>query len=154
MGYRVIGLDVNDSCLEQVTAAGADLVYNTKDDPSYLQALKSATCGGADAVAVYTGSSRAYSEAHKVLRVNGLLMLIGIPAEPLQVSVIDLCNGKYRIKAESASVPRRMKEAIAFSIAHNILPDTELYALDHINVMIDKMKAGQSTKRMAVVFDT
>jgi D-arabinose 1-dehydrogenase-like Zn-dependent alcohol dehydrogenase len=46
-----------------------------------------------------------------------------------------------------------MKEAIAFSIAHNILPDTELYALDDINVMIDKMKAGQSTKRMAVVFE-
>jgi propanol-preferring alcohol dehydrogenase len=154
MDYRVIGLDVNDDCLKQVTAAGADLVYNTKDDPSYLQALKRATGGGVDAVAVYTGSSRAYSDAHKVLRVNGLLMLVGIPAEPLQVSVIDMCNGKYRIKAESTSIPQRMKEAIDFTIAHNILPDVELYALDDINVTIDKMKAGQSTKRMAVVFDT
>ena len=152
MGFRVVGLDVNDSTLAQASLAGADWTFNTLANANYVHELQTLTKGGVDAAAVYTGSNAAYASAPKILRVNGVVMLVGIPSSPLQVSVIELCNGRFRIKAESTSVPSRMVDAINFSLANNIIPDVEIYALEDINAMIERMRSGQSSKRMVVVF--
>lgn len=152
MGLKVVGLDVSDKTLEQVKAAGADVTLNTLSNKNYVEDLKILTRGGAHAAAVYTGSNIAYAHAHEVLRLNGLLMLIGIPSEPLKVDVMDMCQGKYRVQAECTSIPQRMGKAIDFTIKHGIVPQVTLHKLDEINDMIDNMRSGSATGRMAVVF--
>lgn len=81
-------------------------------------------------------------------------MVIGLPHEPLQVSATDLALQKYKIKSESTSIPQRMPKAIEFTAKHNISPEVDLRkGLESLAGMVEEMKSGKATKRMAIVFD-
>jgi D-arabinose 1-dehydrogenase-like Zn-dependent alcohol dehydrogenase len=120
MGVKVIGLDINDSQLEMAKKAGADAVFNTRTDKNYAEELKMLADGkGVHAAAVYSAANAAYTSAPNVLRIGGLLMVIGIAPKPLDfITTFDLTTGKYRVKADSTSIPQRMKKAVDFTGRH------------------------------------
>lgn len=152
MGFKVVGIDINNDVLKTAKEAGADLVYNSLANKEYIAELRAATNGGADAAAVFSASQAAYNSATKILQIEGVLMVIGLPSKPLQFDSLDLMKKLYRIKSESTGPPQKMPKAMDFIAKHNIVPHVELYKLDQINEMIDKMKSGKVTSRMAVVF--
>lgn len=65
---------------------------------------------------------------------------------------MDLALGRYKIKSESTSVPRRMKKAVDFLAQHNIRPEVQHRKLDDLNDMVTEMREGRATKRMLVNF--
>jgi D-arabinose 1-dehydrogenase-like Zn-dependent alcohol dehydrogenase len=152
MGFKVVGLDINDSMLEVAKKAGADVVFNSMTNKDYVEELKKVTGGGAHAAAVFSNAQAAYNGAPAVLRLGGLMMIIGITAKPIPISTMDMTLGRYRIKAESTSIPQRMPRAIEFSGKHNIVPEVEYRKLEDVQAMIDDMEAGRAKTRMAVVF--
>ena len=149
MGFKTIGLDISDKVLE---AAGADHSFNTMTNKNYVEEIKALTGGGADAAAVFSAALPAYESAKKVLHVEGILMVIGLPSKPLTFDALDLMKSLYVIKSTSTGPPHKMPKAVSFTAEHKILPKVEQYKLEDINTMIDKMKNGESTGRMAVVF--
>jgi propanol-preferring alcohol dehydrogenase len=153
MGLKVIGIDVNDAILGVAKELGADLTFNSLTDKSYVEDLIAATKGGCHAAVVFSAAYAAYDGTPQILRVNGLMMIIGLPSKPIQVNTHHLMLGKYRIKAETTGPPFKLPKAIAFTANHNIKPRVDFYDLEDINVMIDNMRAGKVSKRMAVVFD-
>lgn len=120
MGYKVIGLDINDSQLEMAKKVGADAIFNSMSNKNYAEEVKKLTDGkGVHAAAVYSASNAAYAGAPDVLRTGGLLMVIGIAPKPLDfITTFDLTTGRYRIKADSTSIPQRMKKAVDFTAKH------------------------------------
>jgi D-arabinose 1-dehydrogenase-like Zn-dependent alcohol dehydrogenase len=120
MGYKTIGLDINDSQLEMATKVGADAVFNSMTNKNYVEEVKKLTDGkGCHAAAVYSASNAAYAGAPDILRVGGLIMVIGIAPKPLDfITTFDLTTGRYRIKADSTSIPQRMKKAVEFTAKH------------------------------------
>jgi propanol-preferring alcohol dehydrogenase len=152
MGFKVVGLDINDDTLAQAKELGADLILNSLKNKDYIQQLRSATNGGANAAAVFSASQAAYNSATKILQIEGVLMVVGLPPKPLQFDAIELMKKLYRIKSESTGPPQMMGKAIDFIAKHNIVPRVNFYKLDQINEMIDIMKSGNVTGRMAVVF--
>jgi propanol-preferring alcohol dehydrogenase len=153
MGANVVGIDINDDILATCASQGADATFNSRSNPNYIEEIKALTRGGVKAAAVYSNADIAYANAPKIIKLGGILMVIGIAAKPLQVSTMDLTIGKYRIKAESTSIPQRMGKAIEFTAKHNIKPEVQTYdRLEDLAVMVDLMKTGNFTKRMAVVF--
>lgn len=153
MQLNVIAIDINDETLAICKSQGADHVFNSKTNPNYVDDIKKLTSGGCHATAVFSASNAAYASAPKLLRVNGLLMVVGIAKEPLQVSTYDLAVANYRIMAESTSTPQRMGKAIEFTAKHNILPEVEFRKLEELDDMVKEMTAGQSQRRKVVVFD-
>lgn len=152
MGLNVIGIDINDATLDVCKKQGADAVFNSRSNEGYIEELKKLTNGGAHAVAVFSDADAAYATAPNVLRVNGLLMVIGLPKGTLTVNPLDLVFGKYRIKADSTSIPQRMMKAVDFTCKHNVIPEIEFRKLEELPEMFEEMQAGRATKRMAVVF--
>jgi propanol-preferring alcohol dehydrogenase len=153
MGFKVIGIDINDATLEVFKKQVPDaLTFNSRTNSAYVDELKKATAGGAHAVAVFSDSNAAYASAPSVLRVNGLLMCVGLPKQPLQINAIDLCINSMRIKGESTSTSARMQKAVDFTIKHDILPEVEFRKLEEMEAMMDEMHAGKATKRMVVTF--
>ena len=153
-GYKVIGLDVLDSQLEEAQICGASFTFNTKTDPKYLPRIKSITNGGCDAVVNYTNSKASYDNAPNVLRTNGILMVVGHPQEQLTFSSIDIALHKFRIYGASNSVPANLKECIGFAVDHNIKPHTTYYkGLESIHEMIRLMEEGKARGRLAIQFD-
>jgi propanol-preferring alcohol dehydrogenase len=153
MGLNVIGIDVNDGILEVAKELGADVTFNSIKDKGYVQELKKVTNGGCHAAVVFSAASAAYEGTPPILRVNGLMMIIGLPPKPIQVSTHALMLGQYRIKAETTGPPFKLPKAIDFTAKHNIKTRVEFYELDDINVMIDNMTAGKVSKRMTVILD-
>lgn len=155
MGYQVIAIDIKDKTLEACKSQGADVAFNslTQAD-SYASEVKKITNGGVHAAAVFSGSAAAYKGAPSIIRTGGTLMVIGISPSPMEVSTFDLAIGSYAIKAESTSTPQRMGKAVDFTAKHSITPEIEVRSgLEAMDDMIREMKAGTSTKRMAVVFE-
>jgi D-arabinose 1-dehydrogenase-like Zn-dependent alcohol dehydrogenase len=151
MGLKVVGLDINDEVLQAATENGADVTINTRSADFDKQA-KDATGGGADAAVVFSAAQAAYDSATKILRIGGVLMVIGLPVKPLQFSALDLMRKLYQIRSESTGPPQQMPRALDFISKHEIKPKVDTYKLDQIHEMMDLMKSGKSKSRMAVVF--
>lgn len=153
MGVHVVGIDINDTILEQCKAQGADAVFNSLTNKDYVAEVIKLTSGGVNSAAVYSNADAAYAGAPAVIKLGGVLMVVGITHKPLQISSMDLTLGRYRVKSESTSIPQRMGKAVEFTAKHNIIPKIEVYkSLDDVAGMVDAIKNGKSTKRMAVVF--
>jgi D-arabinose 1-dehydrogenase-like Zn-dependent alcohol dehydrogenase len=155
MGLKVIAIDINDTQLEICKTQGADHVFNSATKPEYASEIKALTDGGVGvhAAAVFSASSAAYASAPKILRVNGILMAVGIAKEPLQISTYDLAVNSYRIMAESTSTPQRMGAAVQFTLDHNILPEVEFRKLEELNDMVEEMRRGESARRKVLAFE-
>lgn len=154
MGIKTIALDINDSQISMAKTLGADAAFNSKTDPNYIDNIKKLTDGkGCHAAAVYSGSNMAYAGAPDLLRTGGLLMVVGIAPNGFDfINAFDLTTGRYRIKAESTSIPQRMKKAVEFTGKHGIQPEVEYRNLEDLPKMIEDMQNGKAEKRQVVVF--
>ncbi|KAK5172161.1 uncharacterized protein LTR77_003799 [Saxophila tyrrhenica] len=151
MGIKVIGLDINDEVLAEAKDSGADVVINSKN-ADYEAEIRKTTNGGADAAVVFSAAQAAYDTASKVLKIGGILMVVGLPSRPIQFGALDLMRKLYQIRSESTGPPHQMPMALEFISKHNIKPKVATYKLDDIHEMIDLMQSGKSKSRMAVVF--
>lgn len=157
MGFRVVGLDINDTVLASAKTVGADMTSNTMTKKNYASELKSSTNGGAHAAAVFSGSEAAYVGAPDVLRTNGLIMAIGLTAKgltakPLEINSTAFMRGLFRIKSTATGPPWKMPPAVDFTAKQGIKTDVSIHMLEDIDTLIDMMKGGKSTGRMAVAF--
>jgi D-arabinose 1-dehydrogenase-like Zn-dependent alcohol dehydrogenase len=98
MGLKVVGIDINDETLVAASKAGADHVFNSMTNKTYAEDLKKATNGGVHAAVVFAGSKPAYDGAPTILRMNGLIMAIGLMSTPLEINTIAFMRGLFRIK--------------------------------------------------------
>jgi alcohol dehydrogenase, propanol-preferring len=153
MGLKVVGVDIADGNLEEAKKQGADAVFNSRSNPNYVEELKKLTGGGCRAVAVYTNVNAAFASAPALIGLGGSLMVIGIPKEPLIIDAMDLVLGKYRILADSTSIPQRMKKAVDFTEKHQIMPVVDIRGgLDQLPAMVEEMQQGKNLGRTGVVF--
>lgn len=150
----MIALDINDAQLNEAKACGADCAFNTRTTPDYVKLIKKLTNGGCHAVVNYTSSKASYDHAPEVLRVNGVLMVVGHTQERLTFSTIDMALGRYRIMGASNSTAKNLKECIDFSHKHNVKSHTTYYhSLDDIHEMIRLLTEGKVQGRLAIKFD-
>jgi propanol-preferring alcohol dehydrogenase len=153
MGYRVIGIDISPDALLEAKAQGAEHVFNPKKDKDYVSTIKQLTTKGCKTVINFTNSTAAYASAPGVLRTNGLLVVVGIPQQPLTFKAIDLSMRKFRVKGANSGTTPTLKKCIEFSHKHGIKPHVELYSLDQVEQMVDVMKQGMQRGRLGVLFD-
>lgn len=157
MGFKVIGIDINDEILSAVKSQGADAVFNSRTNADYIAEAKvvmdRGPNKGADAVAVFSAATAAYKSAPPLVKLGGIIMVVGLPAAGVTFDALDIARGTYRIKGDSTGIPSRMKKAIDFTAKHQIKPEIETYnSLDAVNGMVERMKKGELTKRQVVQF--
>jgi propanol-preferring alcohol dehydrogenase len=74
MGYKVLGIDINDTTLEVFKKQGADAIFNSRSNKSYVEELKKLTSGGVHATAVFSDADAAYAGAPSIVRLQGVIM--------------------------------------------------------------------------------
>ncbi|EQB53043.1 alcohol dehydrogenase GroES-like domain-containing protein [Colletotrichum gloeosporioides Cg-14] len=153
MGLKVVGIDVADANLEETRKQGADVVFNSMSNSEWAQDIKELTGGGVQAVAVYTNAPPAFASATSCLALGGTLMIIGVSKEPIKIDGMDLLLGRYKIKADSTSVPQRMQKAVEFTAKHGIMPVVEIRdGLEDLASMVEDMEKGKVAKRQGIAF--
>lgn len=153
MGLKVIALDISDMQLEEAKKGGAVAAFDTRADSSYVDKVKSLTGGGCHGVVNFTNSAKSYEDAPNVLRINGVLAVVGLPQEGLHFNAMYIALRKFRIIGSSNKIPKYMPDCIEFSAEHGIKSKIQHYRLEDLNDMIKGMQDGRFAGRVAVKFE-
>lgn len=73
--------------LERAREMGADLVLNAAEDDVVGEMLKATGGLGVDAVIELSGSEEALHQGFQVLRKGGVIVLVGLPPEPVKLDI-------------------------------------------------------------------
>ncbi|KAF2115234.1 chaperonin 10-like protein [Lophiotrema nucula] len=154
MGFKVIGLDIADQALEEAKNCGADHVFNSMTDKDWKSKVVEITGGGVDAAVNFTASKKSYDDCPAIIKPgSGLLMVVGIPRQPLELNALDIALGRYKVKGSNNGTCYNMRPAIEFSAKHNIKPHLTTYELEELPKMIEIMNSHKAQGRMGVVFN-
>jgi D-arabinose 1-dehydrogenase-like Zn-dependent alcohol dehydrogenase len=129
-----------------------DYVFNSRTDKDYVKKIKDLTNGkGADTVAVFSAAGAAYRSAPPLVKLGGIILVVGLPDAGVTFNALDIAIGTFKVRGDSTGTPARMPRAIEFTAKHNIQPETEVYhSLDDVPGMVQKMKDGKATRKMVV----
>lgn len=152
MGYRVIGIDVDDKTLAMATTSGADQVFNSRSNKDYASEVMKLTNGGCHAVAVFSAAKPAYESAPDVITMGGILVCVGLPAAKVEFNILDISLEKYRLRGAGNSASTKvLGECAAFTKKHNITSPQKYFDLDQIGDMITTLKEGRTGGQRQVV---
>jgi D-arabinose 1-dehydrogenase-like Zn-dependent alcohol dehydrogenase len=121
---------------------GAELYVATDESPA-AEALK-AWDGGADVILNAAPSSTAAAAALGGLAPDGTLILCGYSADPLTLPVQPMVLNRLRVMASPSGSPHDLRDTLAFSAQHQILPAITAITLDEAPEMLDAMAAGRA----------
>lgn len=154
MGYKVIGIDVNDTTLQTAKESGADYIFNSRSSPNFAKEIKELTSGGCHACTVFTAVSAGYDTATKLLRIGGVLVPVGIAGD-ITINSTDLVMHRLYINAASnATKTSDLTECAEFTAKHQINSPSKFFKFEQINEMIDIMLAEKTGGyRLVVTFD-
>ncbi|MDS2171848.1 NAD(P)-dependent alcohol dehydrogenase [Nesterenkonia sp. CL21] len=93
-----------------------------------------------------------YNDYVGLLAVNGTLVLLGAPTEPVQVDAMALLAHRRSIAGSANGGIKVTQEMLDFCAEHHILPETELIGADQINEAYERVVS--SDVRYRFVIDT
>ncbi|MDV7216811.1 alcohol dehydrogenase catalytic domain-containing protein [Streptomyces prunicolor] len=150
MGARVAVVGRSRRGEEQAKELGAELfVPSAETDPAV--ALK-AWDGGADLVLNAAPSSAAAAATLGGLAPDGTLLLCGYGSDPLTLPTQPMVLNRLRVMASPSGSPHDLRDALAFSAQHNILPAVTPITLDQAPAALEAMGSGTGGGRSVITF--
>jgi D-arabinose 1-dehydrogenase-like Zn-dependent alcohol dehydrogenase len=102
MGHKVIGIDITEAAIKEARSCGADHVFNSMSDKDYKNKIVELTGGGVHAAVNFTASKKSYDDCPAIVKAGeGLIMVVGIPRQPLEFNGLDIALGRYRLKGSN-----------------------------------------------------
>jgi uncharacterized zinc-type alcohol dehydrogenase-like protein len=145
MGAEVTVLSQSLSKQEDGLRLGADHYYATSD-PATFETL-------ANSFDLIINSVSALIDINaylSLLRLDGTLVSVGAPAEPLPVQVFSLFGNRRSFAGSGIGSIRETQEMLDFCAEHGIAPETELVAADYINEAYERVLASDVRYRFVI----
>ncbi|KFY48810.1 hypothetical protein V495_01014 [Pseudogymnoascus sp. VKM F-4514 (FW-929)] len=158
MGFRIIGLDVGGK-EEFVKSCGAEVFIDVlkrgegEAEDRVTTEIMRITGGGAAAVVVCSGSNAAYAQALSYLKFNGMLVCVGVPAEPVAIAnaMPGAMVGK-QLNIVGSTVGNRKEAIEILDLAKRGLVKTAIRKekMENISSVFRDMKAGSLQGRVVI----
>jgi alcohol dehydrogenase, propanol-preferring len=147
MGFRTvaIGRGRDKEKLAQDLGAHAYIDAAVEDGAAALQRM-----GGARAI-LATGTSGAAIGLVSGLATRGKLIVVGAPADPIQLNALSLLFGGRSVYGSLTGTPIDSEDALAFSVLANIRPKIETVPLEQAADAYDRMMQGKARFRIVLV---
>jgi alcohol dehydrogenase, propanol-preferring len=150
MGARVAVIGRSRRGEDQAKELGAELfISSAETDPAV--ALK-AWGGGADLVLNAAPSTAAAAATLGGLAPDGTLLLCGYGPEPLTLPTQPMVLNRLRVMASPSGSPHDLRDTLAFSVTHGILPNVTPIALDEAPAALEAMASGRAGGRSVITF--
>jgi propanol-preferring alcohol dehydrogenase len=150
IGARVAVVSRSRRGEESAKALGAELFVATEEtDPA--PALK-AWDDGANVVLNAAPSTSAAAATLGGLAPDGTLVLCGYGSEPLELPTMPMVLNRLHVMASPSGSPHDLRDTLAFSATHGILPDITPIGLDQVPAALEAMAAGTARGRSVISF--
>ncbi|HSK33733.1 MAG TPA: NAD(P)-dependent alcohol dehydrogenase [Propionicimonas sp.] len=145
MGAEVTVLSQSLKKKEDGLRLGADHYYATSDPATFEQ-----LAGSFDLV-LNTVSAVIDVDAYlSLLTVDGALVNVGAPAEPLSLNVFSLIGGRRTYAGSMIGGIAETQEMLDFCAEHGIVPETELISADRVNEAYERVLASDVRYRFVI----
>ena len=145
LGAHVVVFTTSLNKVEDALRLGADEVVHSKDDDAMKKHLNSChfildTVAGKHDINAYL----------VLLRRDGALTQVGVPAEPLAVDVSNLIFGRRNFSGSLIGGLKETQEMLDFCGEHNITSDIELIPIQKINEAYDRLVKSDVKYRFVI----
>ncbi|MGN6640860.1 MAG: NAD(P)-dependent alcohol dehydrogenase [Mucilaginibacter sp.] len=145
MGAHVIAFTTSESKFAEAKRLGADETVLSKD-PEQMQKYAGKLHFILDAVSA-KHDVNAYLN---LLRVDGKIVLVGVPPEPLPIAAFSLIGGGRSMAGSLIGGIAETQEMLDFCAEHNITADIEMIDIQNINEAYDRLVKGDVKYRFVI----
>jgi D-arabinose 1-dehydrogenase-like Zn-dependent alcohol dehydrogenase len=149
MGFEVVAISRGTGKEEFARKLGAHH-YVDSTRPDFAATM--AKLGGARVILATAPHAGSISALVPGLGLEGCLLIVAAPFEPIQVGVIDLLSRDARIQGWSSGTATDSTDAMAFAVKHGVRPMIEKFPLKDASRALDAMMKG--TVRFRAVLET
>lgn len=149
MGAEVTVLSQTLKKKEDGLELGADH-YDATNDPETFEKL-----AGTFDLIINTVSAKIHLDAYLgLLALDGTLVNVGAPAEPLSVGVMNLIGHRRSFAGSMIGGIRETQEMLDFCAKHNIVPKIEVISADQIDEAYERVLASDVKYRFVIDIST
>jgi propanol-preferring alcohol dehydrogenase len=149
MSLKVVALDIAPDKLALARTTGADIVIDAGLPDAVAQVVK-ATGGGAHGILVTAVSPPAFSQAVRMVRRKGTVVLVGLPPGEFPTPIFDVVLKRITLRGSIVGTRRDLDEAIAFAVEGKVKAEITKAPLADINAIFAKLKAGKVEGRIVL----
>jgi len=147
MGLRTVAIARGDDKDSLAARLGAwRYIDNEREDP----AAALTKLGGAKAIIATATSGKAMTAVIGGLGVDGKLVILGVPSEPLQVDATPLIMGRRSIAGWPSGRSIDSEDTLAFSVLTGVRPMTEVFPLERAREGYERMMSGEARFRVVL----
>ena len=144
MGFRTVAIARGKETETLATRLGASAyIDNTARDA----AVELTKLGGARAILCTVTSAEAMSASIAGLATGGVLLVIGVPPEPIQASAWNLVNGSRSIRGWYAGTSIDSEDTLAFAKRADVRSMNEFFPMDRAPEAYARMMSGKARFR-------
>jgi D-arabinose 1-dehydrogenase-like Zn-dependent alcohol dehydrogenase len=149
MGGRVAVLSTSADKERESQGLGAERFINVKSGKP-AEALKD-WGGGADLIIATAPDAGTMAASFAGLAVDGTMLVLGAPFEPVPVSAFDLIMGRRRLMGSPAGSRKDLHDTLAFAAAHGVRPRVNRVRLQDAGSALAGMEKGHASGRTVIV---
>lgn len=147
MGYRTVAIarGADKAAFAHQLGAHVYIDSDVQDPAGELAAL-----GGAKTILATVPNAAAMSQLVPGLAVRGVLVVIGVGAEPIQVSAVDLIPANRSIKGHASGASIDSEDTLNFSVLSKVRPMIETMPLERAADAYERMMSAKARFRMVL----
>jgi D-arabinose 1-dehydrogenase-like Zn-dependent alcohol dehydrogenase len=147
MGFKTIGIARGSDKEPLAKQLGAHLYIDSQAQDVAAELVK---LGGAKVILATVTNGEAMSATLGGLGINGKLMVLGAPHEPLQVPAGLLIGGRRLVAGWYSGTSIDSEDTLAFSKLAGVRPMTEVYPLERASEAYERMMSGKARFRVVL----
>ncbi|EMD36540.1 hypothetical protein CERSUDRAFT_84717 [Gelatoporia subvermispora B] len=154
MGLRVIAIDSGEDKKKVCLELGAEKWIDFKESKDMIQDVRAAADGiGPHTALIATGTQAPYIQASLYLRPGGKLLVVGLPAGPLNgLLLTPIAVRGIQLIGTALGSRKDVAEALALVARGKVTPHYQVVPLDQINTVLEEMQNGKIVGRVVLQF--
>jgi D-arabinose 1-dehydrogenase-like Zn-dependent alcohol dehydrogenase len=146
-GYRTVGIGRGPENEALAKRLGAFAYIDSKATKAAEELKK---LGGAKVILATAPNAKAMAEVIDGLSVDGKLVVLGAPFEPMEVSVVQLLMARRGIQGWPSGTAMDSQDTLAFSASTGVRPMIEKYPLEKVKEGYERMRSGKAEFRVVL----
>ncbi|MEL4308319.1 NAD(P)-dependent alcohol dehydrogenase [Joostella sp. CR20] len=148
MGAEVTVFTTSEAKVADAKRLGADFAILSKD-PAQMK-----TARGFDMILDTVSAKHDVNTYLQALNVDGSLVLVGLPNEPLEVGAFNVVNGRKSFSGSNIGGIAETQEMLEFCAKHQITADIELISVPEVNEAFTRLENGDVKYRFVIDLKT